>query len=50
MLTTNLHYVGAFFNPYLLGGACLHDDVYMKKMLNHVLQKTLIIQQPTPKL
>jgi hypothetical protein len=49
-LTTNLHYVMAFLNPYLLGETCLHDDVYTKKMLNHVLQKTLIIRQPTPKL
>jgi len=31
MLTTDLHYVGAFLNPYLLGEACLHDDVDAKE-------------------
>jgi hypothetical protein len=44
MLTTNLHYVGAFFNPYLLGEAHLHDDVDVKEALNKVLWKTT----PTP--
>ncbi len=31
MLTIDLHYVGAFLNPYLLGEACLHDDVDAKE-------------------
>jgi hypothetical protein len=40
MLTTGLHYAKALFNPYLLGEACLHDDVDAKGALNRVLQKT----------
>jgi hypothetical protein len=39
MLMTNLHYTKVFFNPYLLGEACLHDDVDAKKALNKVLRK-----------
>jgi hypothetical protein len=39
-VTTNLHYVKALFNPYLLGEACLHDDVDAKENLNKVLWKT----------
>jgi hypothetical protein len=39
MLTTNLHYVRALFNPYLLREACLHDDVDAKEALNRVLWK-----------
>jgi hypothetical protein len=39
MLTTNLHYAKAFFNPYLLGEARLHDDVNAKETLNKILQK-----------
>jgi hypothetical protein len=27
MMKTNLHYVGAFLNPYLLGNNMIHDDV-----------------------
>ncbi len=41
MLTTNLHYARAFFNPYLLGEVCLHDDVDAKEALNKILQKTI---------
>jgi hypothetical protein len=41
MLTTNLHYARALFNPYLLGEACLHDDVNTKETLNKVLRKTI---------
>jgi len=37
MLTTNLHYTRAFLNPYLLGEACLHDDVDAKEALYRVL-------------
>jgi hypothetical protein len=37
MLITNLHYVGAFFNTYLLDEACLHDDANAKEALNQVL-------------
>jgi hypothetical protein len=37
MLTTNLHYAWAFFNPYLLGEALLHDDANAKEVLNKVL-------------
>jgi hypothetical protein len=37
MLTTDLHYVRAFFNPYLLDEYCLHDDVDVKEALNIVL-------------
>jgi len=40
MLTTNLHYARAFFNPYLLGEACLHDDANAKEALNKILRKT----------
>ncbi len=40
MLITNLHYVGAFFNTYLLDEACLHDDANAKEALNQVLWKT----------
>jgi hypothetical protein len=40
MLTTDLHYARAFLNPYLLGEACLHDDVDAKEALNKVLGKT----------
>jgi hypothetical protein len=39
MLTTNLPYVKAFLNPYLLGETRLHDNANTKKMLNKVLQK-----------
>jgi hypothetical protein len=39
MLTTDLHYARALFNPYLLGEAHLHDDVDAKQALNKVLQK-----------
>jgi len=31
MLTTDLHYAGAFFNPYFLGEPCLHDDADAKE-------------------
>jgi hypothetical protein len=37
MLTTDLHYVGTLFYPYLLGEVCLHDDVDAKEALNIVL-------------
>jgi hypothetical protein len=40
MLTTNLNYARAFFNRYLLGEACLHDDVNAKDTLNKILRKT----------
>jgi len=30
----------ALLNPYLLGEACLHDDVDAKEALNRALQKT----------
>ncbi len=40
MLTINLYYAWAFFNPYLLGEVCLHDHVDVKEALNKVLQKT----------
>jgi uncharacterized UPF0160 family protein len=39
MLTIDLHYVGAFFNPYLLGEAHLHLDADVNKALNKVLWK-----------
>jgi hypothetical protein len=39
MLTTGLHCAGFLFNPYLLGEACLHDDVDAKETLNIALQK-----------
>jgi hypothetical protein len=39
MLTTNLHYAKAFFNPYLLCEVHLHDDADAKEALNRVLQK-----------
>ncbi len=32
MLKTNLHYARAFFNPYLLGEVCLHDDANVKEV------------------
>jgi hypothetical protein len=31
MLTTDLHYIGAFLNPYLLNEAHLHDDADAKE-------------------
>jgi hypothetical protein len=37
MLMIDLHYVGAFLNPYLLGEAHLHDDEDVDKVLNGVL-------------
>jgi hypothetical protein len=37
MLMINLHYARAFFNPYLLDQAYLHDDVDVKEALNKVL-------------
>jgi hypothetical protein len=39
MLTINLHYARALFNPYLLGEACLHDDANAKEAFNKILQK-----------
>jgi hypothetical protein len=42
MLTTNIHYARALFNPYLLGEAHLHDDANAKEALNKVLRKTTI--------
>jgi hypothetical protein len=38
MLMTNLRYVGAFLNPYLLDEARLHDDANAKTF-NKVLWK-----------
>jgi hypothetical protein len=40
MLTTNLHYARALFNPYLFSEVCLHDDANAKEALNRVLWKT----------
>jgi len=40
MLTTDLHYARALFNPYLLDEARLHDDADAKEALNIILQKT----------
>jgi hypothetical protein len=40
MLMTDLHYVGAFLNSYLLNEAHLHDDVDVKEVLNRILQNT----------
>ncbi len=37
MLTTDLCYVGAIFNPYLFGEGHLHDDVDVKEAINKVL-------------
>ncbi len=37
LLTIDLHYVRAFFNPYLLGERFLLDDVNAKEALNKVL-------------
>ncbi len=37
MLMINLHYDGAFFNPYFLGEAHLHDDIDAKEALNKIL-------------
>ncbi len=48
MLTINLHYIGAFFNPYMLGEARLHDDEDVKEALNKVLWKKLVPQSPMP--
>jgi hypothetical protein len=31
MLKMNLHYARAFFNPYLLGEVCKHDDANVKE-------------------
>jgi hypothetical protein len=42
MLTIDLHYARALFNPCLLGEACLHADANAKEALNIVLQKTTI--------
>jgi len=42
-----LYYVGAFFNPYLLGEIHLHDDANVKEALNRVLQKGAIIVKRT---
>jgi hypothetical protein len=42
MLTTNLLYVGALFNPFLLGEVRLHNDANVKETLNIVLQKKLV--------
>jgi len=40
MLMTDLHYVGAFLNSYLLDEVRLHDYADMKEVLNRILQKT----------
>jgi len=40
MLTINLHYVRALFNPYLRGEVHIHDDANAEEALNRVLQKT----------
>jgi hypothetical protein len=36
---SNLHYARDFFNPYLLGEVCLHDDANVKLALNIVCVK-----------
>jgi hypothetical protein len=41
LLTIDLHYVKAFFNPYLLGEHFLLDDVDAKEALNKVLWATI---------
>jgi hypothetical protein len=46
MLTTNLHCVKVFLNPYLLGEAYLHDDIDAKEILNRVLWKNTSSPQP----
>jgi hypothetical protein len=43
MLMTNLLYVGALFNPFLLGEIRLHNDANVKEALNIVLQKKLVL-------
>jgi hypothetical protein len=40
MLTTNIHYARALFNPYLLGGVCLHDDANAKEIFKSFAKKT----------
>jgi hypothetical protein len=37
MLMIDVHYIGAFLNPYLLGEVHLHDDADVKEVLNKVL-------------
>jgi hypothetical protein len=50
MLTTNLHYVRAFLNPYSLGEAYLHDDIHAMEILKRVLWKNTSRPQPMFKL
>ncbi len=38
----DLHYVGALFNPYLLGNNMIHDDVDAKGGIKWVLWKMLV--------
>ncbi len=42
MMKTNLHYVRAFLNPYLLGNNMIHDDVNAKEGIKRVLWKMLV--------
>jgi hypothetical protein len=37
MLITDLHYVVAHLNPYLLDEPHLHDDAYVREAFNKVL-------------
>jgi hypothetical protein len=39
MMKTNLHYVGALLNPYLLGNNMIHDDVDAKEGIKEVVWK-----------
>ncbi len=45
MSKTNLHYAVALLNPYLLDEPPLHDDAYVKEVLNKILWK--IANTPT---
>jgi hypothetical protein len=49
MEDVDLHYTKALFNPYLLNEVHLYDDANVKEVLNRILQKTLLAQQPMPK-
>ncbi len=41
-MKTDLHYVGALLNPYLLGNNMIHDDVDEKGGIKWVLWKMLV--------
>jgi hypothetical protein len=44
-MKTDLHYVGAFFNPYFLGNNMIHDDVNAKEEIKRILYERCWLMQ-----